>query len=488
MIEFTSAISVEGATGDVLAVPVFAGLTWGPGAEWAANRLGDWVPTYLESRDFSGKAGQLVTLPGAGALGFESVLFVGLGDEADVEGLRRAAASVGQATRTRPSVATTLAAVDLDEAVEASVFGFALGQYSFDRYRSEPTPASTERVVLVVDGDVGDQIRHGSAVAAAVTLARDLINEPAGDQPPAVLAERAAQLAAERAIAVTVYDEAQIVEEGFGGLAAVGAGASNPPRMVVLDYSPEGAEKTLALVGKGIVFDSGGLSIKPAAGMETMKTDMSGAAAVLAAVLATSDMGLPIRVIGIMPLSENMPGGSAQRPGDVMRARNGKTIEVLNTDAEGRLVLADGLSLAVESKPDLVVDVATLTGACNIALGPKIAGLWSNDDDAASRVAAAASRSGEKVWRMPLEGEYTSHIESSIADMKNTGERYGSAIAAALILAEFVGDTPWVHLDIAGPARSAKAEHYLSKGGTGFGVRTLIALAEDLVREIAPPS
>ena len=480
MIEFSQASALEDTTGDVLAVPVFSDLTWGPGAEWAVAQLGEWVTGYFEGQEFTGKKGQVAALPGAGSVSFDKVVFVGLGDEADVEGVRRAGAAVGRAARNSRSLVTTLSALDVDEAAEATVFGIALAQYSYDRYRSEPKPARTESVTLVSERDLDDQIRHGRIVAAGVAAARDLVNEPAGDQPPSALADRAAELAAARGIEVTVYDEAQILEEGFGGLRAVGAGAANPPRMVVLDYAPEGATKTLALVGKGIVFDSGGLSLKPPSGMETMKTDMSGAAAVLATMNAVADLELPVRVLGITPLSENMPGGAAQRPGDVMRARNGKTIEVLNTDAEGRLVLADGLSLAVEADPDLVVDIATLTGACNIALGPKIAGLWSNDDDAAAHVAGAAERAGEKVWRMPLEKEYASHIESSIADMKNTGERYGSAIAAALILAEFVGEAPWVHLDIAGPARAAKAEHYVTKGGTGFGVRTLIAVAEDL--------
>jgi leucyl aminopeptidase len=253
--------------------------------------------------------------------------------------------------------------------------------------------------------------------------------------------------------------------------------------MVVIEYDPVGAATTVAIVGKGIVFDSGGLTIKPAASMETMKTDMSGAAAVFATLQAVAELELRVRVIGIAPLTENMTGGKAQRPGDVLTARNGKTIEVLNTDAEGRLILADGLSLAVEREPDIVVDVATLTGSCAIALGPSIAGMWSNDDGVADRVLAAAARAGEKLWRMPLEREYRSHIDSEIADMKNTGERYGGAISASLLLSEFVGETPWAHLDIAGPARSSKAEHYLSKGATGFGVRTLVALVEDLAAD-----
>jgi leucyl aminopeptidase len=276
---------------------------------------------------------------------------------------------------------------------------------------------------------------------------------------------------------VEVFDEAAIAEAGFGGLMAVAAGAANPARMVVFRYEPADPVAYLAFVGKGIVFDSGGLSLKPPKAMETMKTDMSGAAAVFGAVKAIATLGLPVRVLGITPLTENMPGGSAQRPGDVMRAYGGKTIEVLNTDAEGRLVLADALALAAEAEPDLVVDVATLTGACQIALGLKIAGLWGNDEAAVEQVEAAARFAGEKVWEMPLETEYRSMIDSDIADMTNTAERPAGAITAALLLSEFVSDQPWVHLDIAGPARSAKDEYYLTKGGSGFGVRTLVALA-----------
>ena len=287
-------------------------------------------------------------------------------------------------------------------------------------------------------------------------------------------------MAADLGLEITVYDESEIEAEGFGGLRAVSLGATNPARMVVMKHRPEGATKSVAFVGKGIVFDSGGLSIKPAAGMETMKTDMSGAAAVFGAMKVIAELGLPVNVTAITPLTENMTGGAAQRPGDIFTARNGKTVEVLNTDAEGRLVLADGLSLAVEDEPDLIVDIATLTGACMVALGKKIAGLFGSDDDAAGQVEAAARRAGEKVWRLPVEKEYRTKLDSPIADIKNIGDRYGGAITAALFLAEFTDERPWVHLDIAGPARAEGDEGYVTKGGTGFAVSTLVALAEDL--------
>jgi leucyl aminopeptidase len=322
---------------------------------------------------------------------------------------------------------------------------------------------------------------HGRVVAAAVSLARDLVNESAMYKPAAEMADIAMGIGERTGLRVKVWDETEIEEGGLGGLHGVSLGAVNPPRLVEFWYEPEGAEAFLAIVGKGIVFDSGGLSIKPAASMETMKTDMAGAAAVFGAMQAIAELGLSVRVLGVTPLTENMTGGAAYRPGDVLVARNGKTIEVLNTDAEGRLVLADGLSLAVEQGPDMIVDLATLTGACHIALGDKIAGLFGTVD-AAERVQEAAEAAGERVWPMPLPSDYRKKIDSDVADMKNTGPRYGGAINAALLLKEFVGDVPWAHLDIAGPARASDTEHYVLKGGTGFGVRTLVALAEALAR------
>ncbi|HUD16773.1 MAG TPA: M17 family metallopeptidase, partial [Acidimicrobiales bacterium] len=284
-------------------------------------------------------------------------------------------------------------------------------------------------------------------------------------------------------VSVEVWDEARIVTERLGGLLGVARGSAQPPRLVRVEYRPtnpvevDGRVPHLALVGKGITFDSGGLSLKTATGMETMKTDMGGAAAVMCAVDAAVALGARIRITAIAPLTENMPGGSATKPGDVLTTRNGKTIEVLNTDAEGRLVLADGLALAVEADPDAIVDVATLTGAAVVALGREIAGLLGNDDTLIGQVRAAGERVGEALWPLPLPDDYRSHIESEIADMRNVGRPgQAGATSAAMLLREFVGEVPWAHLDIAGPARSDENQRYLSKGGTGFGVRTLVAL------------
>ncbi|MCA1692464.1 MAG: leucyl aminopeptidase [Actinobacteria bacterium] len=320
----------------------------------------------------------------------------------------------------------------------------------------------------------GRRLERGGRLAAAVVLARDLVNEPAGSLTPQRLAEVAAEIAEQEGLTLSVLDEPAIAGERLGGLLGVARGSTEPPRLLELVYDPPDARATVAIVGKGITFDSGGLSIKTAEGMETMKTDMSGAAAVLAAMSTLPSLEPGVKVIAIIPATENMPGGSATKPGDVLRIRNGKTVEVLNTDAEGRLVLADGLSLAVEAGVDAILDLATLTGACKIALGPRIAGLMGNDEGWIDQIRQAAARAGEAVWPLPLPEEYRKLLDSEVADLKNIGGRWGGALTAGLFLREFVADVPWAHLDIAGPARSEEDDGYVPKGGTGFGVRTVV--------------
>jgi len=483
MIEFEAGAALSEESGEALAVPVFADRTWGAGSDWVSEQMGPWLDEYLEEVDFSGKPDQIVSFPTGGRLPFRTIFLVGLGDEADLEGVRRAAGWLGAGSHRVTDLAVTFHMLGIDGAAQALAEGLLLGQYRFDKYRSEPKPALTEKVRFVGEDTAAAAAaaRTGAELAGAVALARDLVNEPAVGKSPEMMADLAEQIGAELNIRVVVHGEEDIIREGFGGLAAVAAGAHRPARMVEFWYEPEDARAFVALVGKGIVFDSGGLSLKPAAAMETMKTDMSGAAAVFGAVRAIAALELPVKILGVTPLTENMPGGGATRPGDVLTARNGKTIEVLNTDAEGRLVLADALALAAEAQPDLIVDLATLTGACHVALGDKIAGSWTNDADWQERVLQAGASAGERIWPMPLPADYRKNIDSTIADMKNTGNnRYGGAINAALLLAEFVGDIPWVHLDIAGPARWPEDEHYQRKGGSGFGVGTLVALARSL--------
>jgi len=478
MIEFRAASTAE-ATADALAIGVAQGRIFDDTGGRLLEQL-PWLEQHLDEAEFTGKTGQVAVVPGGGAVPYRRIAFVGMGADPGMEEVRRAAGSAAKALDKMGTVATTLHVAPVADAAEAVALGFSLGSYSFGRLKSEPKPSAIEAVVLLdADEAAVEAAQRGVVVADGVRLARDLVNTPAMDKSPETLAAIATEMAAASGLRVRVLDESQIEQEGLGGLRGVSLGAKNPPRLVELWYEPADATAFLAVVGKGIVFDSGGLSLKPAESMETMKTDMSGAAAVFGAIKVIAALGLPVKVVGIAPITENMPGGAALRPGDVLRPRNGKTIEVLNTDAEGRLVLADGLSLAAEQGPDLIVDLATLTGACMVALGLKIAGLFGADEPAAL-VAEAAAAAGERVWRLPLPDDYRKNIDSDIADMKNTGGRYGGAINAALLLKEFVGDTPWVHLDIAGPARAADAEHYVTKGGTGFGVRTIVEVAHRL--------
>jgi leucyl aminopeptidase len=320
-------------------------------------------------------------------------------------------------------------------------------------------------------------VDRGSRIATAVALARDLVNTPARDMTPRHLEAVARDVAENNGLAIHVMDEVEIANEGLGGLAGVAAGSDEPPRLIKLEYKPTGARGTIAIVGKGITFDSGGLSLKSGEGMMTMKCDMGGAAAVIAAMSVIPALAPRVRVIGYAACTENLPSGKATKPGDVLKIRNGKTVEVLNTDAEGRLVLADALSLASEDKPDAIIDLATLTGACVVALGREIAGLMGNNDDLVAQVQDAGDRAGEPLWHLPLPKRYRKHIDSEVADMKNIGAAgQAGTLSAGLFLEEFVDGRPWVHLDIAGPAFRSDEEGYLPKGGSGFGVRTIVEL------------
>ncbi len=436
----------------------------GPGFEGAMTRA-----------RFEGKAGQSFTYQ-TGDPYPHTVVALGLGNEPDDEVLRQAAGVLGRAARRETAVATTLVQ---NGPASAVVEGFLMSQYSYDRYLSEPSPVLTETLLLVGE-DRPEEAEAGAVVAEAVCLARDLVNTPARDKGPDHIRRQVDGLVGELGIRLAVRDEAALVEGGFGGVLGVAAGSDRPPCLLELWYEPDGATELIAFVGKGITFDSGGLSIKPAKAMETMKTDMSGAAAVIGAMQAIARLGIRVKVLGLAPLTDNMPGPKATKPGDVLTTRNGKTIEVLNTDAEGRLILADALALAVERRPGLIVDLATLTGACKVALGDKIAGIMGNDDLLVERITRLGGVEGERMWPLPLPDDYRSQLKTPMADMKNIGGRWGGALTAALLLEEFVGDVPWAHLDIAGPARWGEDEHYQVKGGSGFGVRTLVSLAADV--------
>ena len=474
--QIDSAAAVAEGEAPVLVVPMGADRQPGPGAEYVLDQLGSWVGEHLEGVSFSGKPGEVAVIPTGGGLGYRWVVLVGVGDDPDHETVRRASATAFRAAPRAERVVTTLHQLSTPGALAATVEGSLLAGYRYENYRSEPSEHPLPEVVLAspLPADWMKVVERSRVVAEAVAAARDWVNQPALDQGPADLAALMSAVAVEAGMTVEIWDEERLREERMGGILSVGRGSHRPPRLLRLLGPGDGPR--LTLVGKGITFDSGGLSLKSATAMEGMKTDMAGAATAAAAGAAISRLGLDVRVEVLAALAENMPGGRASRPGDVFTARNGKTVEVLNTDAEGRLVLADALSLAAEGSPDLMVDLATLTGACKVALGLEIAGLFGTED-ARRIVAEAAEAAGEKVWPLPLPEEYRKLLDSPLADMKNVAGPWGGAITAGLVLKEFTADVSWAHLDVAGPARSAKKEHYISEGGTGFGVRTLVEIA-----------
>ena len=411
------------------------------------------------------------------------VALVGLGkeDRVDTSVLRKAAATAARRLSHHAQAATTLhLALGGFAAASAVAEGFALGSYRYAGHKSDPVKSSLQQVQLV--GAEADAVARGRTLGEATRLARDLINEPAHTMTPDILARKAREIADVNGLECEIFEEEQLREHAFGGILGVAQGSSVPPRLIVLRHSPEGARQKVALVGKGVTFDSGGLSIKPAKGMETMKTDMSGAAAVLGVMSGVARLGIKTEVVAIIPSTENMVNGEAIKPGDVITHYGGKTSEVLNTDAEGRLILADALKYATEQEPKAIIDVATLTGAIQIALGKKIMGLFSNDDMLLRELEGAAQSAGERMWHMPLaEDVYRSEIDSDVADIKNTGSSspYGGASVAALFLREFVGEgIPWAHLDIAGAARADSDYDEVTRGGTGVGTRTLLTWLE----------
>ena len=425
----------------------------------------------LAARGFAAKPGEVLVLPAEGRL----VVAVGVGeaDAVTADVLRRAAAHAVRSVWKSTSLA--LAFPEAATAGQAMAEGAALAAYRFGRFKSDPEPCRIETVTVV--GAAPEAVGRAGAVVGAVTFARDLVNTPAGSLTPGDMAAAATAAAEQAGIGVEVLDQGAIEELGLGGLLGVARGSEQPPRLIKLTYDPAGATTTVALVGKGITFDSGGLSLKSAAGMETMKCDMGGGAAVIAAMCALPALAAPVRVIGFVPTTENMPGGRATKPGDVLTTRNGTTVEVLNTDAEGRLVLADGLALAAEEQPVAIVDLATLTGACVTALGPRIAGLMGTSPSLLDAVEAAAGRAGEAVWPLPLPDDLRAQLDSDVADLRNIAKvPRGGALIAGLFLREFVDGVPWAHLDIAGPAWADEDDGPVARGGTGFGVRTLLEL------------
>ena len=436
----------------------------------------------LERKEATGKLFELTSLHSVPGVRAPLVVLVGMGDAArcDSATVYRVAAAAARSlsTKSRGSVAYFLAEGPTIDQESALAAGAIVGSAGQDLYRKEKKRHAPGKILVA--GDHVKSVAHGKAIGEAMNLARRLVNEPPHAMYPETFAVEAQRVAEESGLTCEVWDGPRLERERCGSLLAVSQGSDRPPRLVILEYRGGKNEPATALVGKGVTFDSGGLSLKPTDSMTTMKCDMAGAATVLAVMQAAAKLKLPVNLIGLVGLVENMTGGAAMKLGDVLTARSGKTIEVLNTDAEGRLVLADVLNVALDHKPSRIVDLATLTGACVVALGTETAGAFTNDQAWCDAVLAAARRAGEPLWQLPMFPEYSEHIRSEIADIKNTGDgRWGGAITAAKFLEEFVGETPWVHLDIAGPAFYDKPRPWADGGASGCMVRTLVELLEN---------
>ncbi|GAB3876264.1 leucyl aminopeptidase [Kibdelosporangium lantanae] len=476
--------AVTETTADVVVIGTVQegdGFALAPGSEAVDEAFDGTLVDVLTTLGATGKAEEIVKVPTLGRLKANLLVAVGLGKDATPEQVRRAAGASARALTGVKRAYSYLSAVDLHAAIEGTV----LGAYTFTTYKSsENGGAPVARVDFHAAGSKENKavLKAAGAIAEAVTTARDFINTPPNDLFPASFADRAAALASAAGVTVEILDEKALRKGGYGGILGVGSGSSRLPRLIRLSYKGPKASKKVALVGKGITFDTGGISIKPAANMDEMTSDMSGAAAVIATVLLAAKLKYPLEVIATVPIAENMPSGTSYRPGDVLTIYGGKTVEVLNTDAEGRLILADAMVRASEDNPDYLIDTATLTGAQVVALGRRTAGVMGTEDFR-DRVAAIGQAVGEGSWAMPLPEELRADLDSRVADLANvTGHRWGGMLAAGLFLREFVPDgLEWAHIDVAGPAYNpGGAWGYNTRGGTGVPVRTIAAVLADI--------
>ena len=485
---------------DALIINLFEEVSQPGGATGAVDKALDGVISQLiASGEIKGKLGELNLIHTLGKIPARRVLVAGLGKQQDLnlDRVRRIAGEACRFLRKKgvKRVATIahgagLGGIEPEKAAQAIIEGSILGLYTFRRHiTKEPETAEIEELLILErEEEKLHQLERGCAVgrimAEAANFARDMINEPANFMTPGDMAQIAGKVASEYKLGCTVLEREQMQELGMGALLGVAQGSQQPPKFIILKYEGgDPSHKSLGLVGKGITFDSGGISIKPSEGMADMKGDMAGGATVIATLRGIAQLKPKINVTALIPATENLPSGTALKPGDVLKAMNGKTIEIANTDAEGRLILADALSYALKQELTPLVDIATLTGACHIALGDFATGAFTNNQELLNKVIKAGDEAGEKLWQMPMYEEYKEQNKSEVADIKNSGGRYGGAITAAKFLNEFVGDTPWVHLDIAGTSCSNKEKGYLIKGATGVGVRTLINLAIALAKE-----
>jgi len=445
--------------------------------------------------EFKGDSGEEVIFYSLPEIKANRIILMGLGklEKLNAESLR---AFAGKAVKKcinmkLPEVLIVLPSakkikMEMPLPLEAIIEGACLGNHLFDKYKEEKKHVSLEKIDFLVTSDVaksfGSILKSISTICEGTIFARDLINTPSNDKKPEQFTKIIADIAKKENLKVKIFDEKELKSKKFEALLAAAAGSQSKPRMIVLEHNPEDAKKTIVLVGKGVTFDSGGINLKPTGSLEEMKSDMSGAAAVAATLIALAKLKHKIRVVGVIPVVENMPSGDASRPGDIVRSYSGKTVEILNTDAEGRLILIDAISYAVKKyKPETLIDIATLTGSCVVALGEKIAGVFSSDDELAQSIIRSGEKTYERCWHMPMPDDYKEELKSDFADIKNIGSsRWGGAITGALFLSEFVGDTRWAHIDIAGPSYMKKGNAYCGVGGTGFGVRLFCDLLKKL--------
>jgi len=452
-----------------------------------------YLSTLISQGDFKGELFQCRLFHTQGALPARRVLLTGLGkkEEFDLEKWRGAVSKAGQFIRDSGVKQFVFQikrfkGLSEEEITESFVTGLLLGTYQFNEFKTleRDKIRKIEEAALLGETEqetsrIGQGLERGRIISNAVCLARDLANAPSNQATPNALAEKAQEIARNEGLGIEVLDLSEAEAMGMGAFVAVAKGSQEPAKFIILEYNKGKGLDTIVLAGKGITFDSGGISIKPAERMEQMKADMSGAAAVLGAMEAASKLQLPLHLVGIIPATENLPSGKAYKPGDVLKTLSGQTVEVISTDAEGRLILSDALTYSLRYKPKAIIDLATLTGACVVALGDYVMGLFGNDEALLKRIEDAAAKSGEKAWRFPLWDEYFEYIKSDVADFRNVGTRAAGAIIGGIFLSKFVEKTPWVHLDIAGPAFIEKERPYIPKGGTGVGVRLLVQLLRD---------
>lgn len=473
---------------DALIVNLFEGVKHPGGATGAVDQqIGGLISKLIANDEFTGKLNETAVIYLSDDMPYQKVVVVGLGkqEEFSAERVRQVtatavkAAAKGKSTRIGTILhGAGIGGLDASEAAQSLAEGAWMGQYRYDAYKSDVEPHDPLEL-LVIERDQSKLapleagLRRGTILAQATRFARDLVNAPGNELTPTALAERALAMADDVGLECIVLDRDELERHGMGALLAVAKGSAEAPKLVVLRYKGSESEQPVALVGKGVTFDTGGISLKPSAGMAEMKGDMAGAAAVLGAMKAIAQLQPKEHVIGVIACVENMPSGTALKPGDIVRSMTGKTIEIDNTDAEGRLILADAVAYAESLGAHTIVDVATLTGACVIALGNVYTGAVGNDDDLVNEVIEAGKKVGERIWQLPGDPEYKEQYKSDVADIKNTGGREAGTITGALIISEFVKEARWLHLDIAGTAWTNKEKHYITKGGTGVAVRTL---------------